>query len=126
MEPGGQPYYQQGKKNTGGDGGQGTGCPIPAWKHQKPKGTPGGTYSNTMKQNNNIMYYSFVYNIDHKGWYCHPSNRKKKHILNISQQEAHIIAVAQRKVQHKTLPNSSVDGKRWILAQQRQKANWVM
>ena len=61
---GGKPYFhQQGGKgvhetgimgktggNTGGYGGQGTGGTAPAWqKQQKPKGTPGGSHSNTRK-----------------------------------------------------------------------------
>ena len=114
-------------QNTGEYGGQETGGPTPVWKQKKPKGNPGGGYSNTMKQNNNIMYcYSCGYNVDQNGWQCHPNNLKRTYIPNFSRGEAHTIAGASMKAQHKTLPGVSGAGKVWILAQQLQKANWVM
>ena len=43
--------------NTVGYGGHVTGGPAHAWQQQqKPKGTPGGSYSNTSKINNNLLY----------------------------------------------------------------------
>ena len=54
---GGQTYYQQGGQHKGGYGGQGTGGPTPPQKQQKSKVTPGRSYSNTMKLNNNLSYY---------------------------------------------------------------------
>ena len=40
--------------------------------------------------------------------------------------EAHTVTGASMKGQHKTLPDGTGAGNRWILAQQFRKANWVM
>ena len=80
-----------------------------------------------MKINNKLLYcYSCGHDVDHNGWQWHPNNQKRTHTTNVSQVEAHIISVASKKVQHKTLPGFYRDGKGWILAQQLRKANWVM
>ena len=63
---------------------------------------------------------------DHNGWQCHPTNRKRTHIPNVSQGEAHTIDGASTKVQQKTLMYGSVAGKGWILLQQQKKSNRVM
>ena len=115
------------RKNTGGYGGQGIGVPIPPCQQKKLKGIPGGVYSNTMKLNNNLYFcYSCRYYVNHNGWQCHPNNRKRKQIPNVSQEEEYTIAGASMKAQHKTLPDGSGDRKGWILAQQPRKENWVM
>ena len=53
---GGQTYHQQGRQHTVGYGGQGPGGLTPPGKKQKPKGTPGWSYSNTTKIHNKLSY----------------------------------------------------------------------
>ena len=80
-----------------------------------------------MKLKNSLSYcYSFGYDVDHNGCQCHPNTRKRTHIPNVSRDESHTISRASMKAQHKTLPDSSREGKGCILAQQLSKANWVM
>ena len=45
---GGNPTINREGEYTGGYGVQRIGDPIPAWKQQKQKGNPGGSYSNTI------------------------------------------------------------------------------
>ena len=76
---------------------------------------------------NNLSYhYSCGYYVYCTEWQYHPNTRKRTHIPNVGRDEAHTIAVASMKAQHKTLPDGSGTGKGWILAQQLIKSNWVM
>ena len=96
-------------------------------KQQKPKGNPGGSYSNTMKMNKNFSYcYSCGYDVDHTGWQCHANTRKQTHINNAGRDKAHKIAGASMQLQHKNLTYGSGSGKGWILAQKLRNTNWVM
>ena len=45
---------------------------------------------------------------------------------NVPRNEAHTVAGALMKAQHKTLPDGTGAGNGWILAQKFRKANWVM
>ena len=55
-----------------------------------------------------------------------PIPEKRTHIPNVGRDEAHTIAGASIKAQHKNLLDVSGVGNRCILAQQLRKAKWVM
>ena len=79
---------------------------------KKTNVTSGGSYYKTVKIHNNLSYcYSCGYYVNHNGWKCHPNTRKRTNIPNVSQDEAHTIAGAYMKAQHKTLPDGSGAGK---------------
>ena len=82
-------------------------------------------HSNTRKVNLNLIYcYSCGYDVDHAGWKC--SCKKTTHIPNVPQYEAHTVAGASMKAQHKTLTDGTGAGNGWILTGQRRKANWFV
>ena len=82
-------------------------------------------YSNTRKVNLDLIYcYSYGYDVDHAGCQC--QYKKTTHIPNVPRDEAHIVAGASMKAQHKTLPDGTGSGNGWILAQQLRRVNWVM
>ena len=77
------------------------------------------------KVNLNLLYcYSCGYDVDHAGWKC--QYKKTTHIPNVPHNEAHTVAGASMKAQHKTLPDGTGARNGWILSQQLYKANWVM
>ena len=51
---------------------------------------------------------------------------KNTHIPNVPRDEAHTVAGASMKAQHKTLPDGTGAGHGWILAVQLRKADCVM
>ena len=83
------------------------------------------THSNRHKVNLNLLYcYSCGYDVDHVGWQC--QYKKHTHIPNVPRDEAHTVAGASMKAQHKTLYDGTGSGHGWILTGQLRKANWVM
>ena len=89
--------------------------------------TAGRIYSNTMKFHNKISYcYSSIYDVDHIGWQCQLNKIKITHIPNVVRDEAHTIADASMKAQHKNLPDGYGADNGWILTQQLRKENWIM
>ena len=62
--------------------------------------------------------------MDHDGWQC--QYKKTTHIPNVPSDEAHTVAGASMKAQHKTLPDGTGARHGWILAGQLCKAKWVM
>ena len=96
--------------------------------HQDGGGQRGATrqpHSNTRKVNLNLLYcYSCGYDVEHAGWQC--QYKKTTHIPNVTRDEAHTVAGASMKAQHKTLPDGTGAKHGWILAGQLHKANWVM
>ena len=96
-------------KNTGFYGVKIACGPTPARKQQKPKGNPGGSYSNTTRQKK-ISY----------------TDIPAATIFTTTEGNATLTEGASMKTEHKTIPDGSGAGKSWIFAQQLRKANWVM
>ena len=71
-----------------------------------------------------MYFYSCRYEVDHAGWQY--QYKKTNHIPIVPRDEAHPVAGASIKAQHKTLPDGTGAGHGWILAGQLRKANWVM
>ena len=96
--------------------------------HQDGGGQRGATrqpHFNTRKVNLNLLYcYSCGYDVNHAGWQFQYKNTT--HIPNVPRDEAHTVAGASTKAQHKTLPDGTGAGHGWILAGQLRKAHWVM
>ena len=71
------------------------------------------------------MYcFTCGYDVDQAGFQC--QSAKAGHILNLTRNQAHIVWCACRKGHHKTLPDGTGAGMGWILANNLQKATYVI
>ena len=84
-------------------------------------------YSNTIKQNLNLLYcYSCGYDVDHDGYHCPPHCQKLHHLPHIKREEAHTMDEACMKAQHKTLPDGTGAGRGWIMTKNMEKGRYVL
>ena len=93
-----RPNNYRGNKNGGGDRGD-----------RRNANNTQKAYSNSLKQNVNLLYcFSCGYDVDHDGYNCPPNCQKQVHLPHVKRDDAHMYEGACMKAQHKTMPDGTV------------------